>query len=212
VAVSPNNDVQKFYDDSADEYAEIMDTDIESPVYQDLLRRLAERLVGHPGAIVDTSCGPGHVLHRYHERFDPPRPLIGVDLSDRMARLAQARLGAAAVVRTDDMRTLITVGDATAAAVLSLFALHHVDAGDASQALTTWRRVLAPAGQLIVAAWEGRGTIDYGSFSDLKALRYSQQEIGDLVTASGFSIDRSEVTPVEGMEMDAVWLEATRSG
>ena len=96
------------------------------------------------------------------------------------------------------MRTLITVPAATAAAVLSLFALHHVDTVDASRSLTTWHRALAPGGQLIVTAWEGRDAIDYGSFSDLKALRYTEHEIVDLVTVSGFSVDRSDVAQSKG--------------
>ena len=76
MTVSPEADVRTFYDDSADTYSGIMDADIELPVYTDLLHRLSDRIADQPGTLVDTSCGPGHVLLRYHEQFDLTRPLI----------------------------------------------------------------------------------------------------------------------------------------
>ena len=202
--------VRQFYEDTADSYAEMMDAEIDLPVYSDILGRLAERLSGIPGPIVDTSCGPGHVLARYRTRYDPKRPLVGIDLSPRMVGLASTLLGAGAETLTGDMRQLTGVESDSAAAVLSFFAIHHVDSDDAGIAFQEWSRVLRPGGQLVVAAWEGSGQIDYGDASDVVALRYTGEELTGWAHRADFAVDRCTVEPVEGMSMEAVYLEGTK--
>ena len=93
---------------------------------------------------------------------------------------------------------------------LNFFAVHHLDAEGIVAALREWNRVLRPAGQLVIAAWEGTGPIDYGDTSDVVALRYTKTEITDWVSQCGFVVDRCVVEPVEEMPMDAVYLEASK--
>ena len=128
-----------------------------------------------------------------------------------MVGLAATKLGLAATVICGDMRDLVDVETGTAVAVLSLFALHHLGAEDAVCAMSEWHRILAPQGRLVVATWEGTGLIDYGDSADIAALRYTEDQVRRVVTQAGFRADRSRVEPVDGIPMDAVYLEATKT-
>lgn len=207
--VSSHQDVRQFYEDAADGYSQMMDGEIGGAPYTDILRRLAERIVGLEGTVVDTACGPGHMLQRYHAEFDATRGLVGVDLSPRMADLAKKKIPGA-TVRIGDMRDLSWCDAGTVAAVLNYFALHHVDAASALGAISEWARVLLPGGQLALATWEGEGPIDYGDESDVLALRYSEADVRGWVETAGLTVDRCETVPVEGIPMDGIYLEATK--
>ena len=127
-----------------------------------------------------------------------------------MVALSSARLGSGAEILTGDMRDLGSIEPMSLAAVLSFFAIHHLDPDEILLALQEWRRVLRPGGQLVVATWEGTGPIDYGGESDVVALRYTEDEISNWTQAAGFVVDRCVVESVEGMPMQAVYLEGTR--
>ncbi len=207
---SSRDDVRAMYEDSADGYAEMMDAEIDLPIYDDTLGRLARRITGITGPVVDTSCGSGHMLERYRERHDPGRALLGVDLSSAMVALTAERLEDGADVHAGDMRELPFVEPATAAAVISFYALHHIDPEEAVPTLTEWFRILRTGGQLLLATWEGHGAIDYGDAADLVALRYTTDEVRRWAEEAGFRVDHCAVEPVDDFPMDAVYLEATR--
>lgn len=199
-----------MYEDMADAYAEMMDTEIRLPIYADLLGRLRDAIAQTPGAVVDTACGPGHMLSLYRERYDQTHPLVGVDLSPRMVAIAEGKLGFDARAIVGDMRNLPSVESGSSSAVVNFFALHHLDVGGAQSAFREWSRILAPGGYLVVAAWEGTGAIDYGDASDIVALRYTRHELVAWAEGAGFSITRCVVEPVEDFPMDAVYLEGVK--
>jgi ubiquinone/menaquinone biosynthesis C-methylase UbiE len=201
--------VRALYDASAGNYSGMMDSEIDLPMYADTLGRLAERLVGMSGPVVDASCGSGHMLARYRERYDPGRPLVGVDLSPAMVALATERLGPDVVVN-GDMRDLHEIEPGTAAAVIGFFALHHIGTDDMVPTLCEWHRVIRDQGQVVLATWEGAGVIDYGDASDVVALRYRQDQVRTWVERAGFVVERCVVDPVDDMPMDAVYVEATK--
>ena len=120
----------------------MMDSEIDLPVYADTLGRLAARIVDISGPVVDTSCGSGHMLSRYGERYDVKRALLGIDLSPRMVAIAANRLGAGAEILPGDMRDLGAIESGSAAAVLSFFAIHHIGPEEVLVALQEWHRVL----------------------------------------------------------------------
>lgn len=210
VKTSSDARVREFYEDSAGQYSEMMDREIDLPIYDEVLRRLAVRIAEVPGPVVDTSCGSGHMLARFRERYDSDRELVGIDLSPGMVAITSARLGSDARVLVGDMRRLADVEPSSTAAVLSFFALHHVTSEDALVALREWHRVLRPGGALVIATWEGAGAIDYAGQTDVVALRYSTDEVAGWARDAGFCVDRCVVAPVEDMSMNAVYLDASK--
>ena len=207
---SAMDDIRELYEATADGYADMMDSEIYLPLYAETMGRLRDAISHVPGCLLDVACGSGHMLRRYHEEFDPTRPLVGVDLSPRMVEIATGRLPADAIVMATDMRELDQIEPESAAAVLSFFALHHIDPVGSRAALREWHRVLAPEGRVFVATWEGTGPIDYGGEAEIVALKHAADDLATWVREGGFRIDRCVVEPVEGMEMDAVYLDATR--
>jgi ubiquinone/menaquinone biosynthesis C-methylase UbiE len=199
-----------MYDATAESYAKMMDSEIDLPVYSDILGRLQARIVNTPGTLIDTSCGSGHMLSMYHERYDQSRSLLGIDLSPHMVSIARKRLGSSAEIVIGDMREILAVETGSAAAVLNFFALHHLDPTGVSVALAEWYRLLRPGGQLLVAAWEGAGAIDYGKESDVVALRYKADELGSLARVAGFAVTKCVIEPVEEIPMDAIYLEGVK--
>ena len=144
---SSGDKVREFYQESSDWYSSMMDSEIDLPIYAETLGRLASRIENISGPVIDTSCGPGHMLSRYHEIHDPKRALIAVDLSPKMTELARKRLGTFAEVFTGDMRDLNMVGSESSAGVLSFFAIHHLDPEEVIAAFDEWNRVLVPEGK-----------------------------------------------------------------
>ncbi|MCA9784558.1 MAG: class I SAM-dependent methyltransferase [Calditrichaeota bacterium] len=205
---SPAADVRKMYDEIADSYNQMMDAEIGLPVYADVLTRLHRRITGIGGPVLDTACGSGHMLSMYRDRCDARRQLLGVDLSTRMVAISNGKFESNARLFVADMRYLTSIETATCAAVLNFFALHHIDAAEAAQAFGEWYRVLTPGGQLVVAAWEGSGLVDYGSESGIVAFRYTRAELESWARNAGFDVTRCLVQPVEDFPMDAVHLEA----
>ena len=202
--------VRKMYNETADSYAQMMDSEIGLPIYADVLERLRDRIAKIPGTVVDTACGSGHMLSMYHGRYDQTHPLLGVDLSPQMVSIAQDKLSPNARVIVGDMRDLSSVESGSSCAVINFFALHHLEAMDAKLAMREWYRILGTDGQLVVAVWEGNGAIDYGDASDIVALRYSLDNIVMWAREAGFAITRCVVEPVEDFPMDAVYLEGVR--
>lgn len=209
--VSNLNDVQQMYNQTAENYAGMMDAEMQSPIYANMLGQLAEGLADMDGLVIDTSCGSGHMLAMYQQKFDDNRKLIGSDLSAEMVRISQQRLGEGATVKQADMCNLSFLDNNSVAGLISFFAVHHLDADMVRQALAEWQRVLKPSGQLLLAAWEGEGAIDYGSFSDLVAMNYAAQDLQQWLIDAGYQVQSCEVVTVEDMGMDAAYIVAFKS-
>jgi ubiquinone/menaquinone biosynthesis C-methylase UbiE len=205
------DEVRKMYDETADSYAQMMDQEIDLPIYAELLGQIQEDIADVPGALLDTACGSGHMLAMYRSRFDPQRPLIGVDLSPRMVAIATERLGSDGQILLGDMRSLPDIASDSAAAVLNFFAVHHLDEAGLRASMAEWHRVLVSNGRLLVAAWEGSGPIDYGDHSDIIAQRYTCKVLSELAEQAGFTVIHCTVKAVEDFPMDAVYLEVQKA-
>lgn len=199
-----------MYEVSADSYSEMMDKEIELPIYKEMLGRLHENIKGTPGAILDTACGSGHMLALFRSHFDSDRSLIAMDISPGMVAISKKRLGKNCLVFVGDMRSLPDLKSASVAAVINFFAIHHLDLDGINQAMNEWNRVMVQHGRLILAAWEGTGAIDYGKESDIVALRYTSDELSAVSVQAGLHVTRCSVEPVEGMPMDAIYLECVK--
>ena len=207
---SSTTEVRDLYDETADHYSEMMESEISLPIYAESLERLRNHVSELDGAVVDTACGSGHMLSMYRSQFDSQRTLIGMDLSPRMVSIARTRLGQDTQIFVGDMRNLKNIESGFAAALLNWYAIHHLSLSGAREAIREWHRVLAPGGLLMVAAWEGAGEIDYGESSDIVAFRYTGSELSALAGEAGFNISRCTVEPVDDFPMDAVHLECIK--
>jgi ubiquinone/menaquinone biosynthesis C-methylase UbiE len=210
IKISDKNAVRDMYDAEAESYSKMMDSEIEHPLYADTLERLQTRIQSLPGTLIDAPCGSGHMLSMYNERYDSERALFGIDLSPQMVAISTHRLGSAAEICVGDIRDLQPVETGSAAAVISHFAVHHLDADGVAQALEEWHRVLKDGGQLLVAAWEGTGALDYGEDSDLVAIKHAAADIENMFGDAGFSVSMSKVEFDDDMQMNALYIEATK--
>lgn len=208
--LSSTNAVRDLYEESASGYEQVMNEEIGLPIYDFVLRDLASRLDTLAGAIVDSSCGPGHMLDRIAREYAPAREIIGVDISPSMIERARKRLGPSAAFIEGDMGSLPQLRDGSCAAVISFYAIHHVDVDSFRQCLLEWHRILAPGGYLLLAAWEGQGPIDYGDASDVIARRYRLSEIVEGIASVGLQVERQSVQDVDDFDMDAVHVLATK--
>lgn len=207
--LSSSDKVRQLYEDSAAWYEQTMDKEIQLPVYDEVLADLATRLVDVDGAILDSSCGTGHMLELIRDRYLPERRLLGIDLSPKMVALARNRLGDSAAIFEDDMASCPAIERNSCAAVISFYAIHHVGSTGLEQCLAEWKRVLVLGGQLVLAAWEGKGNVEYGDQSDVVARRYTCSEIEAAAINAGFQILRCTVKPTDDFDMDTVHLVAT---
>lgn len=210
MSLSSPDDVRDHYEESADAYDQMMEQEIKLPIYDEVLSYLASKLDTLTGAVLDSSCGTGHMLEQIHEVYMPGRKLIGVDISPGMVELSQRRLGDSATVFEADMGSIPQLADDSCAAVLSFFAIHHVDQNAFQRCLGEWKRLLVPEGHLLIATWEGEGAIDYGGASDVVARRYRKVEVVDAVTSAGFGVTTHSVRSVDDFDMDAIHLFAIR--
>lgn len=207
---SSNADVRGMYDQIAGSYAQMMDTEIELPIYATTLSGLAEVLVGIPGPVLDTSCGTGHLLERYRKEYDPDRALCGIDLSGQMVEQSKQRLGPDVPLSEADMRDLSQFENGSMAAVLSFFAIHHLSADEVEQAFREWQRVLGKDGRLLLASWEGSQPIDYGDAASILALRHREQDIVAWLAKAGFEVEESQQRFEREMKMNSLYLRARR--
>lgn len=206
--LSSAQEVVDLYDNSAANYEQMMDDAIESPLYEELLTRLARQIKTTEGAVVDTSCGTGHMLAQLREILESKRELCGIDLSPKMVQLAGRRLEGHAELVVGEMSELSGFKDDSCAALISFFAVHHVGPEVLSKCFLEWSRVLAPGGKVLLAAWEGEGAIDYGDFSNVSARYYTENELLERLGTAGFFIDSHSVRWDADMSMNAVYVMA----
>jgi ubiquinone/menaquinone biosynthesis C-methylase UbiE len=111
--------------------------------------------------LLEIGCGPGRTLVELAARVAPAGHVDAVDLSPEMVRLARRRLGQAGlggVARAyeGDARRL-PFADGSFDGVLMSFTLELFDAVDRRVVLAEARRVLRPAGRLVVVSLTSAG-------------------------------------------------------
>ena len=216
LSVSDEGSVQEMYDKCADWYNDMMDEEIKtSSMYTTTLSHLHDEICDISGPLVDTSCGTGHMLYMYHEKYNNKRALIGIDLSSRMVEISSKRFLDApkniCSIKQGDMQNLSSLSSNSCCGVLNYFSLHHLDATAAQASFCEWHRILSRGGQLSVALWEGQGAIDYGGKESIVALSYRKEEVVAWATGAGFTVTKCSVETIEDMGMDAVYLCAVKA-
>lgn len=202
--------VRRLYDDMAEQYAEIMAAEIQTPRYREALAAFWRRVAAVEGPIVDTSSGTGHMLQHLGDLGARDRSLIGIDLSPAMLESARERDRHGVDYRLGDMTDLSGQALEPCAGLLSYFALHHLRENDVSKALDEWFRALAPGGQFLLAAWEGSGTIEYPGGEAVLAWKVPEDALRTLLGEAGFRILSFEPAFEEDLQMNALYVAAER--
>ncbi len=150
VRVQPD-DFRSSYDAVAEVYAQTFFDELSrKPFDRELLEAFAASV---PQAVVlDVGCGPGHVGRYLSERGIA---VVGIDLSPAMIEVAR-RLNPALRFEVADMRTL-PMGDGTVGAIAAFYSLIHIRRAEVPAVLDEFRRVLTPAGRLLLAVHGGKG-------------------------------------------------------
>jgi SAM-dependent methyltransferase len=142
------------YDAVAAAYGEHLYTELEQkPLDRHLLNRFAEEVRAR-GTAADLGCGPGHVARYLH---DQGVKMLGLDLSPEMIRWATER-NPEIEFRVGDIRAL-DLPDASLAGIVAFYSVIHLEPSELGPAFAEFRRVLAPAGVLLVAFHIGEQTV-----------------------------------------------------
>jgi ubiquinone/menaquinone biosynthesis C-methylase UbiE len=140
------SDLQRSYDDVAEEYVRrIYDELKDKPLDRQLLDRFAAA-VGEKGIVCDVGCGPGQVARYLSERG---ASVIGIDLSQQMIEQAR-RLNPAIEFRQGNMLALNAVDEAWAG-ITAFYSIIHIPRDEVVSVLFEFKRVLRPAGLLLLA-------------------------------------------------------------
>ncbi len=189
-------DTRGSYDRVAAEYAaRISDELRHKPLDRALLDRLADRvrplIRSEAGpAVCDLGCGPGQVARYLRDRG---LPVVGVDLSPGMVERAR-ELNPDIPFEVGDMRAL-GVPDGTWAGVAAFYSIIHTPRDRVVDTLREIRRVLLPAGWLLLAfhlGGEVRHLAEWwGRPVDVDFVFFGRAEMEGYLQAAGFLVAES---------------------
>lgn len=205
------SDIIALYQD-VESYSAEMDTEVGSTWFKKILQDLASEMASREGMIIDSSCGTGHFLQSIGNLVASEVDLAGIDLSPLMLNEAKRRLGNRADLSVGNMLSMHQFSPNSAAAMISFFAIQHLDSENVHQAFKEWHRLLQNQGILILGCWQGDGAIDYGDESSLEAHLYNEEQLKSIVCSAGFNVIESSIIkqPTPGVPMDAIYLKAIK--
>jgi SAM-dependent methyltransferase len=183
-------DVQKSYDQVADEYSSRYFHELEhKPLDRALLGLLAER-VGGLGLVADLGCGPGHVARYLHERGVS---VLGIDLSPRMVELAR-KLNPGITFEQGNMAALFAEDEAWVG-IVAFYSMIHFPRPQVVPVLHEFHRVLRPNGVLLLSFHAGQEVKHveewWGKPVSLEGVFFEREELEGYLREAGFTIEVS---------------------
>jgi SAM-dependent methyltransferase len=183
-----NEELQSSYDRVAGDYAEHFRDELEhKPFDRKMLDWLAEK-VGELGVICDMGCGPGQIA-RY--LYDQGAKVCGVDLSPEMVARA-LELNPDIRFQQGDMLALSGITDDSFGGVAAFYSIIHVPRPAVIQALQELKRVLRPAGILLLTFHLGQEIIHrdewWGKEVRLDFIFFEREEMKGYLRAAGFEL------------------------
>ena len=177
------------YDAVASDYTARFGDDLEQlPLDREFLD-LAVSMTEGDGWIVEAGCGPAPAARHLTGRA---APIVGVDLSLAMLRIAAARNPGLDCVGADVLR--LPLRDASCRLVIFYYSLHHLPRAQLRAALAEAARVLGHNGALVVATHLGDGDVVIEEFlghpiDPIAGCLYLREEFLDAIRGVGFGID-----------------------
>jgi SAM-dependent methyltransferase len=151
--------VRAAYDVAAEDYAHAFADDLLGlTVDRAVLDSLAEGIAG-PEPVLDLGCGPGQVGHYLADRG---LRVVGLDLALQMLLVARRRTRNRRLA-CGDMRSL-PFDAGSFSGVVAFYSVHHLPRPALRIALAEMRRVLKPAGLLVVATHLGESEVYTSTF------------------------------------------------
>jgi SAM-dependent methyltransferase len=143
------------------------------------------------GLICDMGCGPGQVARYLH---DMGANACGIDLSPGMIEQARV-LNPGIDYWTGDILALTGVPDGAFASIAAFYSLIHIPRDQIVTALRELRRVLRPAGSLLISFHLGTETRHFnelwGAPVDLDFCFFERDEMRRWLTEAGFTVEEA---------------------
>lgn len=172
--------VRAAYGGVLDRYVALADDAAAAPgADAEFVRR---HLTGLPGPVLDLGCGPGH---RTADLRAHGADVVGVDLVPEF--VAHARAAWPGTTFRVGAMTEVDVPAHSVAGVLSWYSTIHVPPGELADVFAAFRRLLAPAGVLVVGFFAGDDAVARFDHAVLAAYRWPVDVLADLLVAAGFS-------------------------
>ena len=199
-----NHDLQTSYDSVAEDYAQQFRDEMDrKPFDRKMLDWLIEK-VGRNKVICDMGCGPGQVARYIQDRGGLAH---GVDLSEEMIRQAQL-LNPKIPFEQGDMLALKKIPDVTFHGIAAFYSIVHIARDSVVQAITEFRRILAPGGVLLLTHHIGKEVVHrdewWGKKVSLDFLFFETEEMKDYLLQAGFELEEViERDPYRGLEYES---------
>lgn len=170
--------VRDAYASVADLYIELFGTS--QQVHADDLAFIGRHLSIRPGSVLDLGCGPGHLTGYLRS--------LGVDASG--IDLVPEFIAHAKTAHPDGRYQLgsmksLDVGNGSLAGILTWYSLIHLPPEDLDGVLAEFRRMLTPAGTLVVGFFDGDEVAAF-DHKVVTAYRWPVDEFSERLTRAGF--------------------------
>jgi len=179
------SELEASYDRVADEYADEFFRELErKPFDRELLDAFAASVRAR-GEVCEIGCGPGQISRYLQDRGATMR---GIDLSGEMVKWAQ-RLNPDISFAQDNMLEL-NLPDSSLAAIVSFYAIIHVERDKVTRALQEMNRVLQPGGSLLISFHGGEGVLHRDEWYDkpisIDVTLFGRDEMLGYLESAGF--------------------------
>ena len=198
------SDVQDSYDRVAKEYVQhIYDELKNKPFDRKMLDWLIEK-VNRLGTICDMGCGPGQIAHYLHEHG---ADTCGVDLS--LGMITEARqLNPDIPFQQGNMLALTDIPDSAFGGIAAFYSIVHIPREQVSQALSEFKRVLAPNGVLLMAFHLGNEIVHrdewWGEKVSVDFIFFEREEVKTYLRDAGFILEEAiERDPYPEVEFES---------
>ena len=191
------SELEASYDRVAEQYADEFFRELETkPFDRELLDAFAESVRGR-GEVCEIGCGPGHIARYLRDRG---ATMSGIDLSREMVKSAQ-RLNPDISFQQGNMLAL-NLPNSSLAAIVSFYAIIHIERDKVTRALQEMNRVLQPGGSLLISFHGGEGVLHRDEWYDkpisIEVTLFGSDEMSGYLESAGFeSVNIVEREPYE---------------